>query len=122
MKRFRKVLCVALVLLLLVASVPAVPVADLGFGITASALDANGSCGDNATYTFDSATGKLTIEGTGKINSGAFYNNKAIKEVVIGDGITEIRDKTRQHIKKQRHHFANKGTYSQGYCFSSSHV
>ena len=32
MNRFRKVLCVALVLLLLVASVPAVPVADLGFG------------------------------------------------------------------------------------------
>ena len=28
--------------------------------------------------------------------------------------------KTRQHIKKQRHHFANKGPYSQRYGFSSS--
>ena len=30
--------------------------------------------------------------------------------------------KPRQHIKKQRHHFANKGSYSQSYIFSSSHV
>ena len=28
----------------------------------------------------------------------------------------------RQHIKKQRHHFANKGPYSQKYGFSSGHV
>ena len=30
--------------------------------------------------------------------------------------------KPRQHIKKQRHYFANKGLYSQSYGFSSSHV
>ena len=30
--------------------------------------------------------------------------------------------KPRQHIKKQRHHCANKGPYSQSYGFSSSHV
>ena len=29
---------------------------------------------------------------------------------------------TRQHIKKQRHYFANKGPSSQGYSFSSGHV
>ena len=28
----------------------------------------------------------------------------------------------RQHIKKQRHYFANKGPSSQNYGFSSSHV
>ena len=28
----------------------------------------------------------------------------------------------RQHIKKQRHYFANKGLSSQGYGFSSGHV
>ena len=28
----------------------------------------------------------------------------------------------RQHNKKQRHHFANKGPSSQGYGFSSDHV
>ena len=31
-------------------------------------------------------------------------------------------DKPRQCIKKQRHHFANKGPSSQGYGFSSGHV
>ena len=30
--------------------------------------------------------------------------------------------KSRQHIKKQRHYFANKCPYSQGYGFSSGHV
>ena len=30
--------------------------------------------------------------------------------------------KPRQHIKKHRHHFADKGPYSQSYGFSSSHV
>ena len=34
----------------------------------------------------------------------------------------ESYDKPRQHIKKQRHHFADKGPYSQSYGFSSSHV
>ena len=31
-------------------------------------------------------------------------------------------DKPRQHIKKQRHYFVNKGPSSQGYGFSSGHV
>ena len=31
-------------------------------------------------------------------------------------------DQPRQHIKKQRHHFADKGLWSQSYSFSSSHV
>ena len=31
-------------------------------------------------------------------------------------------DKPRRHIKKWRHHFADKGPYSQSYCFSSSQV
>ena len=31
-------------------------------------------------------------------------------------------DQPRQHIKKQRHYFANKGPCSQGYGFSSGHV
>ena len=34
----------------------------------------------------------------------------------------ESYDKPRQHIKKQRHHFADKGPYSQSYGFYSSHV
>ena len=31
-------------------------------------------------------------------------------------------DQSRQHIKKQRHYFANKGPSSQNYGLSSSHV
>ena len=34
----------------------------------------------------------------------------------------KLKDKLRQHIRKQRHHYANKGPYSQSYGFSSSHV
>ena len=31
-------------------------------------------------------------------------------------------DQPRQHIKKQRHYFADKGLHSQSYGFSSSHI
>ena len=44
---------------------------------------------------------------------------------LIPDGINcpgESYDQPRQHIKKQRHHFVNKGLSSQGYGFSSCHV
>ena len=34
----------------------------------------------------------------------------------------ESYDQPREHIKKQRQHFVNKGPSSQGYGFSSSHV
>ena len=34
----------------------------------------------------------------------------------------ESYDQPREHIKKQRHYFANKGLSSQGYGFSSGHV
>ena len=34
----------------------------------------------------------------------------------------ESYDQPREHIKTQRHYFANKGPSSQGYGFSSSHV
>ena len=33
-----------------------------------------------------------------------------------------LPDKPRQHIKKQRHYFTDKGLYSQSYGFSSSHA
>ena len=36
--------------------------------------------------------------------------------------LEENYDQHRQHIKKQRHYFANKGPISQSYGFSSSHV
>ena len=36
--------------------------------------------------------------------------------------LEEKLDKPRQHIKKQRHYFTDKGLYSQSYDFSTSHV
>ena len=36
--------------------------------------------------------------------------------------LKESYDQPRQHIKKQRYHFANKGPSSQGYGFSGGHV
>ena len=36
--------------------------------------------------------------------------------------LLESKNRPRQHIKKQRHYFTNKGPSSQGYGFSSSHV
>ena len=36
--------------------------------------------------------------------------------------LEESYDQPRQHIKKQRHYFANKRPSSQGYGFSSGHV
>ena len=36
--------------------------------------------------------------------------------------LEEIYDQPRQHIKKQRHYFADKGPCSENYGFSISHV
>ena len=40
----------------------------------------------------------------------------------IFDKIQHLYDKPRQHIKKQRHYFADKDPYSQSYGFFTSHV
>ena len=45
-----------------------------------------------------------------------------IERRLLLSSFRESCDKPRQHIKKQRHHCANKGPYSQSYGFSSSHV
>ena len=46
------------------------------------------------------------------------------KITVDGDCSHKIKssDKPRQHIKEQRHHFADKGLCTQRYSFSNSHV
>ena len=43
-------------------------------------------------------------------------------EIKIIDSWKKSYDKPGQHIKKQRHHFADKYLYNQSYSFSSSHV
>ena len=58
------------------------------------------------------------ILGGSKITAGGDCSHK-IKTVSLWK---KRYDKPRQHIKKQRHYFANKGPSSQRYGFSSSHV
>ena len=45
-----------------------------------------------------------------------------IHEIKKGFSVEEKLCQPRQHIKKQRHYFTNKGPYSQSYGLSSSHV
>ena len=65
-------------------------------------------------------------------NSGRLYYFLGSKITANGDYSHEKKkmltpwkesyDQPRQHMKQQRHYFANKGPSSQGYGFSSSHV
>ena len=43
-------------------------------------------------------------------------------EIKTFSPLKESSDKPKQCIKKQRHHFPDKGVYSQSYDFSSSHA
>ena len=74
------------------------------FGCAAAAagdtqLAASGRCGNNATWTFDSQTGALTISGSGAIwdynddNPSPFWHNPSIRSVVIGDHIDTVGDR-----------------------------
>ena len=58
------------------------------------------------------------ILGGSKITADGDYNHE-IKTLAPGK---KRYDQPGQHIKKQRHYFANKGPSSQSYGFSSSHV
>ena len=73
---------------------------------------------------------KIKITASGP-NTSWQIEGETVETVTDGDCSHEIKtlvpwkknyDKPRQHIKKQRHHFTNRGSYSQSYVFSSSHV
>ena len=54
-----------------------------------------------------------------QITADGDCNHKIKRCLLLG---RKAYDNPRQHIKKQRHHFANKDPYSKSYGFSSSHV
>ena len=58
------------------------------------------------------------ILGSSKITAGGDCSH----EIKMLTPWKKCYDQPRQHIKKQRHCFANKGPSSQSYGFSSSHV
>ena len=63
---------------------------------------------------------------SGPITSWQIDGEKVSDFIFLGSKITADGDcsheQPRQHIKKQRHYFANKGPSSQGYDFCSSHL
>lgn len=70
--------------------------------LSSSALDATGQCGDNVYWSFDEATGALTISGTGEMENhiwtvSPFYNHSEIKSVLINGGVTSIRNGAFSH-------------------------
>ena len=54
-----------------------------------------------------------------KITVDGYCSHEIKRHLLLGK---KSYDKLRQCIKRQRHHFADKGPYSQSYGFSSSHV
>ena len=54
-----------------------------------------------------------------KITADGNCSHEIKRRLLFGKKSCDI---PRQHIKKQRHHFADKGPYSRSYGFSSSHV
>ena len=55
--------------------------------------------------------------GAPKITADGDFSHEIKRHLLLGS-----YDQPRQHVKKQRHCFANKGLSSQSYGFSSSHV
>ena len=54
-----------------------------------------------------------------KITADDDFSHEIKRHLILG---RKSYDQPRQHIKKQRHYFVNKGPSSQGYDFSSGHV
>ena len=54
-----------------------------------------------------------------KITADGNCSHEIKRRLLLG---RKVMTKLRQHIKKQRHYFANKGPSSQGYGFPSGHV
>ena len=63
-----------------------------------------------------------TVRGFIFLSSKITADGECSKEIKTLAPSKKSYDQPRQHNKKQRHYFANKGPSSQGYGFSSSHV
>ena len=103
-RRFKRILSVLLVAVMIVGSAPLsgfaglelLNLADL-FTLKADAEAYSGKCGDNLTWSLDTDTGVLTISGTGYMYNWNYYgdvpwfsNRSSVKTVVIPDSVTSI--------------------------------
>ena len=73
--------------------------------------------GPISSWQIDGKTLADFILGGSKITADGDCSHEIKRCLLLGS-----YDQHRQHIKKQRHYFANKDPSSQGYGFSSSHV
>ena len=73
--------------------------------------------GPITSWQIDGETVADFILGGSKITADGDYSHEIKRCLLLGS-----YEQPRQHIKKQRHYFVNKGLSSQGYGFSSSHV
>ena len=103
-RRFKRILSVLLVVVMIVGSAPLSGFAGLVlpnwadlFTLKADAAAYSGKCGDNLTWSLDTDTGVLTISGTGDMydwyngSYAPWYSNRSsIKTAVIGNSVTGI--------------------------------
>ena len=73
--------------------------------------------GPITSWKIDGETVADFILGGSKITADGDWSHEMKRCLLLGS-----YDQAKQHIKKQRHYFANKGPSSQSYGFSSSHV
>src|SRR5574339_219279 len=71
------------------------------------------------SWEIDGETVSDFIFGGSKITADGDCNHEIKRCLLLG---RQVNDQPRQHIKKQRYYFANKGSSSQGYGFSCGHV
>ena len=74
--------------------------------------------GPITSWQIDGETVRDFIMGGSKITADGYCSHEIKRHLLLGKSYNQPR----QHIKKQRHYFANKGLSSQSYGFSSSHV
>ncbi len=86
----KKLLSILLAVALLITTLPLSV-------ITVSAESYSGTCGDNLTWSLDTETGVLDIEGSGAMTNWSSYSSTPwysyldyIKSVIIGNGVTTI--------------------------------
>lgn len=99
---FRKVLASFIVAAMVISSAPLSGLAGLKipdwicFSITSNAAEVSGTCGTNATWTYDDETFTLTISGTGNMSDyytsqrGWYSYKDEIENVVVENGITYL--------------------------------
>ena len=82
---------------------------------------------DGITDSMDMSLSKLIIDMNLSKLEEIVKDREAWHAAVHGVGksrtrLSDLTSQPREHIKKQRHYFTNKGPSSQSYGFSSSHV